>query len=607
MNNAALPAPNCRILLVDDDPSIHQLVTDALTSHEIRVVSALNGDEALESAQHEPPDALVLDCELPGTTGLDVLDRLRTAGIPVSTPALFVTESDAEETLSACFQAGAADYLRKPLYAPEVCARVRSVLDRKQLVTQLERLALQDPLTGLPNRLSIRERIQKAIDKANGDHCALLFLDFDRFKLVNDSLGHDVGDQLLQQIANRLRAALRRDDGVAHNSDGTLAARLGGDEFVVFLQDLSSPQDAPRVADRLLRALADTYQLAGHEVCCTASIGVVTSLEKYATPDEVLRDADTAMYEAKAAGKGRYVVFDQTMHANAEARLQIENDLHGAIANSELVLAFQPIVSLETGRTVGCEAFVRWNHPGRGVILPAEFVPIAEESGTIVPIEMWALEHACQAFSQWQRTMGIAAPSWLHVNLSGKQLLLRDLSENVRAILERNAVPAGCLHLEVREGDVMRNPQVARAAFRELQEVGVRISLDHFGTGLSSLSCLHDLPIDALKIDRSFIANMEQNRSFAALVHAVTTLGQNLGLTAIATGIETEDQLAMLQTMNCDYGQGNLFGAPIPVQDFTTQLGPVTRPRDFDGGQRAPVEMKGALSAIECVFTQEGK
>ena len=373
---------------------------------------------------------------------------------------------------------------------------------------------------------------------------------------------------------------MRSRDGVASGRDSTCAARLGGDEFVVLLDQLNDPQDALAVANRLLATLAAPFSLAGHQVCSTVSIGVVTDLRSYATSDEVLRAADTAMYEAKAAGRGRYALFDASMLTRAEERLRIENELRSAIANEELFLAYQPIVALATGRTVGFEALVRWNHPQRGAILPAEFLPIAEESGLIVPLGNWVLDRACQDFAAWRRVLGPAAPQNLHVNLSRKQLMLHNLRETVLSTLTKHGLPPECLHLEVTESDIMQNPAVASATLADLRRLGVKIDMDDFGTGHSSLTCLQELPIDVLKIDRSFIANMERSRSFAALVHAVTTLGQNLGLAAVAEGIETPDQLAMLQSLDCDFGQGYFFAKPMPAEAVVTYMSSADAPAE---------------------------
>jgi len=561
-----------RILLVDDDPDIHDLIASILLLQNIEVIAVFDGELAVEVALREHPDLILLDYELPSTNGLQVLARLRTCAALDSIPVVFITGNDSHAILTACFQAGAADYIRKPFCAAELLARILSLLDRKQMLFQLRRLAYRDTLTGLYNRRSIHQRIQETIDRVPSSNYALLSLDFDRFKLVNDTLGHDVGDQLLQQISYRLRGELRSGDGISHISDQRTTARLGGDEFAILLENLSAPDDALIVADRLLTTLAEPYGLAGYQVYCTASIGVVTSAQSHATAEETLRDADAAMYEAKAAGKGRYVLFDRAMHTAAKHRLRTDSELRVAIANEQLFLMYQPIVSLETGRATGFEALVRWNHPERGLIMPGDFLPVAEETGLIVPIGTWAIHRACQDFAAWKRTLGDAAPSNIHVNLSRKQLLLRNLVQIVRDALEQHALAPECLHLEVTESEIMQSPMVAIAMLEELRKLGVKIDMDDFGTGHSSLACLQELPLDVLKIDRSFIANMGRSRNFAAMVHAVTTMVRNLGLTAVAEGIETPNQLAMLQSMECEFGQGYFFSKPMPTHEVGAYL-----------------------------------
>lgn len=561
-----------KVLLVDDDPDIHDLVSGMLNLHNIDVVAVTESQLAVDAALKECPNLILLDYEMPFINGLQILALLRSVEAVNSTPIVFITGNVGHGVLTACFEAGAADYIRKPFCAAELVARVCFQLDQKQMLLQLQKLAHLDTLTGLYNRRSIHERIQEAIDRAPPCHYALLFLDFDRFKLVNDTLGHDVGDQLLQQISNRLRGALRSGDAVSIHMEQCTAARLGGDEFVILLENLSTPSDALSVADRLLTTLAEPYALAGYQVYCTASIGVVTSDQSHATAAEILRDADAAMYEAKTAGKGRYVLFDKAMHVAAEKRLRMDSELRVAIDNDELFLVYQPIVSLETGGTNSFEALIRWNHPERGLLMPGEFLPIAEETGLIVPIGTWALRRACQEFSVWQRTLGDIAPSSIHVNLSRKQLLMQNLLEIVRDTLMQHALAPSSLHLEVTESEIMQSPEMAIAILQELRKLGVKIDMDDFGTGHSSLACLHELPLDVLKIDRSFVANMERSRSFAAMVHAVTTMGQNFGLTAVAEGIETPEQVAMLQSMDCEFGQGYFFSKPMAANQIEEYL-----------------------------------
>lgn len=307
-----------RMLLIDDDPDVHELIAVLLDSQDIEILSAMDGRQAIDAARREPPDLILLDYSMPGDNGLEVLANLHSAGVSPSIPVIFITAKDSNRVLTACFQAGAVDYIRKPFCAPELRARVRSVLDRRRMLSQLERLAMCDPLTDLHNRRSIRTRIQFAIDQSQKMNFGLLYLDFDGFKKVNDNFGHDVGDLLLKQIADRLRGTLRSKDTVTRVAEGITAARIGGDEFVVLLEDLVECKDALLVADRLLAKLSNPYCVAGHEIYSTASIGVIDSLKRYSTPDQALRDADIAMYAAKSAGKGRYVLFDPSMRLNEQ-------------------------------------------------------------------------------------------------------------------------------------------------------------------------------------------------------------------------------------------------------------------------------------------------
>ncbi len=369
MNSIRPAAPPSRILLVDDDSDIHDLVAGLLGRQSVELLTACDGERALDVAIRESPDLILLDYEMPGASGLEVLSQLRSAGVPSSTAIVMVTGNDSHKVLTACFQAGAADYIRKPFCASEFRARVRSWLDRKQMLQQLERLAHHDALTGLFNRASIHALIQEAIDHAQSRHYALLFLDFDRFKMVNDTLGHDAGDQLLRMIAERLRRGLRGGDGIAFAIGGDTAARLGGDEFVVLLKDLAQPIDALIVAERLLEALAQPYTLAGRQIRSTASIGVATSAKAYATPTEILRDADAAMYAAKLAGKGCYVLFNESMHASGSQSRAIEN-AQCSVTGSRRWQGNESSKGFKSG--------LRWQQPIRGSIMPPDFIPIAQ-------------------------------------------------------------------------------------------------------------------------------------------------------------------------------------------------------------------------------------
>lgn len=446
----------------------------------------------------------------------------------------------------------------------------RDITDRKKLEQDLREAARTDRLTGLPNRSMLLDRLKQAILRAQrvpGYHFAVLYIDFDRFKIVNDSLGHQVGDQLLQAMSRRLQESLREGDTVSDRDDA-VAARLGGDEFVILLDGLAKPADACDVADRLMSKLAEAYQLGEHEVFSTASIGIVTSALAADTADGVLRDADTAMYEAKARGKGRWVLFDASMRDRVLDRMQLETELRSASSLSQLWLAYQPIVSLTTGELESVEALIRWDHPKRGTVSPTQFIPVAEETGLIVQIGEWALREACRQLQAWRQTMGPAAPRSVSVNVARKQLMVPHFPAMVRQILAESGTPPHCLHIEITESEIMQDVKGAIQVLQALQAVGVKIDMDDFGTGHSSLSCLRQFPIDVLKIDRSFVANIDEGRDLAALVQAVTQLARNMGISVVAEGIERGDQVVLLQSLECEFGQGYHFARPMPPGDI---------------------------------------
>jgi len=453
----------------------------------------------------------------------------------------------------------------------------QDVTDRRLAEEQLRVNATHDKLTSLPNRLLLNDRLQHCVhrmSRARGRGFAVLFLDLDRFKLVNDSLGHQAGDQLLKEVAMRLRSTLRAGDTVARGTDVSTPGRLGGDEFVVILEDLKSPHDAVMLAERLLSVFGEPYQLGEHEFTTTASIGIVIADGTPTSAEAVMRDADTALYEAKAAGRGRYVLFDVEMRQRVQTRIDIEQDLRRAVQDGTLHVAYQPIVSLKTGAMVGVEALARWNHPTRGNVTPAEFIPIAEETGLIVPLGEWILRAAVKQFMQWQTELGEAAPPGLSVNLSRKQLALPHLPALIREILDHAGMSPDRLSLEVTESTVMETPEVAEKLMHAIRDIGVRLHLDDFGTGYSSLACLHQFPIQALKIDRSFVANMDRGRAFGAVIQAVAQLARMLDLQVVAEGIETVEQVNVLRSLGCDFAQGYYISRPLSaaqMADFVTK------------------------------------
>ncbi|MCI0487104.1 MAG: EAL domain-containing protein [Blastocatellia bacterium] len=494
--------------------------------------------------------------------------------------------------------------------------QIQDITDRRRAEEQLVHNAFHDALTGLPNRALFMDHLKLALarrQRHTDQIFAVLFLDFDRFKIINDSLGHMAGDQLLVRIARRLEKCSRPGDTVA---------RLGGDEFTILLEDLGSPDEAVAAACRIQKDLKSPYRLGDQEVFITASVGIAPSNAGYQKPEDILRDADTAMYTAKSLGKARYALFEQSMHARALTLLQLETDLRHAIERREFFVVYQPIVSLVSGRLSGFEALVRWQHPARGLIGPADFIPIAEETGHIIAIGQWVLEEACRQMRRWQvigkdegfgekdekkqgsrgaagegssfahagerGSRGAGEPESLHpctpaplhlciphpskkpfavsVNLSIKQFAQPNLIESILQTLERTGLDPHQLKLEITESAVMEDFDAATAMLEQLRARGVGLSIDDFGTGYSSLSYLHRLPVDTLKIDRSFIARMATSNENAEIVRAIIVLAKNLGMEVIAEGVETPEQLEWLRRLECDNGQGYLFARPLELE-----------------------------------------
>jgi diguanylate cyclase (GGDEF)-like protein len=382
---------------------------------------------------------------------------------------------------------------------------------------------------------------------------AVLFVDLDRFKVINDSLGHMIGDQLLIAIAQRLRICLRSED---------TAARLGGDEFAILLENITDISDAIGVANRIQEELTLPFNLGGQEVFTSTSVGIALGTEDYDKPEDLLRDADTAMYHAKALGKARYEVFNTTMHDHAVTLLQLETSLRQAIGRQEFRLYYQPIVLLETGKITGFEALVRWQHPLRGLISPGEFISVAEETGAIIPIGYWVLHEACRQMRAWQLQFP-EKPLSISVNLSSKQFSHPKLIESISQILQKTGLDARSLKLEITESAIMENSESATAMLLQLRDMEVELHLDDFGTGYSSLSYLHRFPVDVLKIDRSFTTMMNISDEKAEIVRTILMLANNLGMEATAEGIETAEQLAQLKGLQCKYGQGYFFSKPL--------------------------------------------
>jgi diguanylate cyclase (GGDEF)-like protein/PAS domain S-box-containing protein len=438
-----------------------------------------------------------------------------------------------------------------------LCSFLHDISERHATRRQIQHQALHDRLTDLPNRTLFLELLERSVQRARRSpdyHFAVLFLDLDNFKIVNDSLGHHEGDQLLVDIAYRLRESIRASDTLA---------RFGGDEFVILLDDLVNYAEVDILAQRIQHVLRSPFDINDHPITVSVSIGVALGSDPTCQPANLLRDADTAMYRAKALGPGHYVIFDPAMHLSAVERLHTETELRRAIEQDELRVYYQPIIALATGQIAGFEALVRWQHPRRGLLMPGDFIPIAEETGLIVPLGWWVLRAACRQMAAWQQGYSRLRPLSIAVNLAGQSFLRNDVVEHVASILRETGLDPASLKLEITESMLMNHTQETIMRLQQLRDMGIQLSLDDFGTGYSSLRYLHRFPIHILKIDRSFVSRLHIDEESTAITQMIVTLGQTLGKAIVAEGIETDLHLRYVQDLGCHYAQGFLFSQAV--------------------------------------------
>jgi PAS domain S-box-containing protein len=687
------------LLIVDDCEPNRDALSRRLARKGYLVTTAGDGNEALALAAAGSYDLILLDVEMPGMTGLEVLSRLRETQSQTVLPVIMVTARTRGADIVEAFRLGANDYVTKPIDFPVALARIGTHLSLKRAVEDLceseERYALAvrgandglwdwnlgtnevywsprwkqmlgydesaigvspdewlgrvhhddagrvkaalaahladqsgfyesehrilhrngtfrwvlcrgaavrdrhgavtrlagsltditdakvaDALTGLPNRLLFVDLIERAIRRTQRHQryaFALLTLGLDRFQAVNHSLGRLTADCLLVAIASRLQSSLRSTDAVTHHppgpqhgnragaEPGSTLARLGGDEFTVLLEDITDASDAIRVAERLQLALARPFDVDGHQVFVSATVGITVSTTGYIRAEDVLQDAAIALHRAKASGTTPYELFDPAMRERAASRLQVETDLRNAIDNREFAVMYQPIVSVETGKIGGFEALVRWRHPTRGLLGPAEFISIAEDTGMIGQIGRQVLIESCRQMVAWQQRFGLAAPRVVCVNVSGKQLAHVDLASDIEAILKETGLEASSLKLEITESAYIGDVHAAETTLKRMQSIGIEWSIDDFGTGYSSLSYLHRLQADTVKVDRSFVSRIGSEDNGSEMVCAIVALARNLGMDVVAEGVETAEQLSQIAALGCEFVQGFYFSKPVDV------------------------------------------
>jgi len=568
-----------QLLLVEGDPDAAADIDRMLRGipgTQFAISQANRVEDALRMLRDGRFEVMLLDLSLEEGNGLETLARAKLAA--QSVPIIAITSQGDDAQAIRALRVGALDYLVKGESDARLVAQtVRHAVESQRILNELtlarERehfIATHDPLTGLSNRRAFREQLARSLaySERTDSRVALLVLDIDGFKAINDSLGHPVGDQLLNLISQRLLQAARKSD---------MVARVGGDEFLVMLQPFKRDEDPARVAQRIIRCISRPCKLAGSEYRVTASIGVAMFPRDGSDPDLLIRNADTAMHHAKAEGRNRYSYYAEDMNEAVARALDLENDLRRAIEHGSLVLHYQPQVDVHFGHIIGAEALVRWRDPRRGLIPPTEFISIAEETGLIHPLGACVLRMACEEASRWP-SVRRGSELRVGVNVSSRQLRERTFAELVTSTLRETGLDPDRLELEITESSVLHERGVTLATIQHLRELGVHVSIDDFGTGYSALSALKQLPVDGLKIDRSFVSDLTSDGSAATITSGLIAIANGLGLATIAEGVEVVEQMQLLRGQGCRRMQGYLFAKPIPAEDFAAQLASANPP-----------------------------
>jgi diguanylate cyclase (GGDEF)-like protein len=547
------------ILVVDDDPSIRLVIRHSMERSGYQVVEASNGLEAVHAVIRQVPDLILMDAVMPEMDGFRATKEIKSLDGCAEIPILMATSLDDDDSIAHAFDAGACDYVTKPFNWSVLKHRVACSLYAADAQRKIQHLAYHDSLTGLPNRMLFMDRIDQAISRAHREQeqFALLFIDIDHFKVINDSMGHAAGDQLLNIISQRLCEMLRKSDTVA---------RLGGDEFTVIIEGLEDAEHVINVTKNILHSLDLPVDVNGQEVHVGGSIGIAVYPQDGENFGSLLKNADTAMYKAKEQGRNTFQFYASEMSHKAIQRLELENQLRAGLKKKEFVVYYQPKVNLSNNICTGVEALVRWNHPERGLIAPCDFIPLAEELGLITQLDEWVMKTACVQFQKW-RSAGLSLEN-LSVNVSARHFKEGGLTDYCQSLLDETQIAAENLEIELTESALVDNYDSAKEVLNEIHQMGIRIALDDFGTGYASMAYLKEFPFDTVKIDRSFVKDLPDDHEDAAIAKAMIQLSQALKLSTVAEGIEKDTQKIYLKDQECDYGQGYLWSKPVNAEEF---------------------------------------
>ena len=577
-DNKAVTSTAKLILVVDDDPSDRMLLRACLEKHGFHVVDADNGKMAMLQFENVKPDAVLLDVLMPQMDGFDTCRAIRKHPEGKHIPVLMVTGLDDTDSIHQAFDAGATDFITKPINWNLIHYHIKYVLrasdafyDVIHQQKQIQKLVLFDQLTGLANRTMFRESLGQAVDDCAEDNALLgvLFMDIDRFKNINDTLGHKTGDALLQMVADRIKSCARESDCFPRSKKRYargFVARLGGDEFTIILPRLKAPEDAGRVAERIQRFLSQPFMIDNNEVFVSLSIGISLFPMDGSTAETLMKHADVAMYHAKGNGKNCFQFYDKSLNIRAREKFEFENDVRKAVLNQEFMLYYQPQVSMVDGTVSGAEALTRWRHYTHGMISPAKFIASIEELGLIIPFTDWLIKQAGRQHRQWHEA-GMDALR-VAVNISSRQFVQQKIPEKFLKTLALNHLCPSAFELELTESVLARQNEETLGILKELKHMGLTISVDDFGTGYSSLVYLKTFPIDIVKIDRFFVKDILTSPQDAAIVKAIIAMAHTMGIKVVAEGIEEKEQFDLLREMGCDYGQGFLFSPAVSSEKF---------------------------------------